>query len=342
MVASGYHRPIEPGDHRMVTFPRDRGTPSVAPAPVGGSEMETETIMATAPTRRDLAVLAAALLIGATTPGPADAATPAAGSLAEALAAIEASVKGRLGVAIVDTASGRRWDRRADERFPMCSTFKVLAVGAVLALVDAGVENLDRRVRFEAGDVVAYSPRTKDRVGGAGMTLAELCEAALTLSDNTAGNLILKAIGGPAAVTAFAVALGDATTRLDRWETELNEAKPGDPRDTTTPAAMAGLLRRLLLEDGLSPASRERLTAWMLANRTGDAKLRAGLTPGWRVADKTGGGDFGSTNDVAVIWPPAGAPVIVTVYLTETGASFDERNAAIAAVAAAIRAELTV
>ena len=218
----------------------------------------------------------------------------------------------------------------------MCSTFKVLACAAVLARVDAGRESLDRRIRFAASDLVTYSPVTKGRVGGDGMTLAELCEAGITQSDNTAGNLILASLGGPSSVTAYARDLGDSVTRLDRTETSLNEAAPGDPRDTTTPRAMTANLQTLVVGTALSQPSSDQLTAWLVANQTGGAKLRAGLPRNWRVGDKTGGGDWGTTNDVAVIWPPGGKPVFVSVYITETKASFDVRNAAIAAVGRAV------
>ena len=214
----------------------------------------------------------------------------------------------------------------------MCSTFKVLACAAVLARVDAGLDSLSRRIRFEAGDLVTYSPVTKDRTGGDGMTLAELCEAGITQSDNTAGNLMLASLSGPSGVTAYARALGDAVTRLDRTETGLNEASPGDPRDTTTPGAMTTNLGALVLGTPLSGPSRDQFIAWLVANQTGGAKLRAGLPEHWRIGDKTGGGEWGTTNDVAVIWPPDRRPVIISVYLTATTASFDERNAAIAAV----------
>ena len=269
------------------------------------------------------------------------AADPAASGLTAELAQIEVKVGGRLGVDVHDTGTGQRLRHRPDERFPMCSTFKVLACAAVLARVDAGQESLSRRIRFQAGDLVTYSPVTKDRVGGEGMTLAELSEAGLTQSDNTAGNLILASLGGPAGVTDYARVLGDPVTRLDRIETGLNDAVPGDPRDTTTPAAMTANLETLLLRGTLSPSSRGQLTAWLLANQTGGAKLRAGLPAGWRVGDKTGGGDWGTTNDVAVIWPPERRPIVVSVYLTETKASFDDRNAAIAAVGQAVHAWAT-
>ena len=265
------------------------------------------------------------------------AADPAGTGLAGDLARIEAGIGGRLGVAVHDTGSGQHHNHRSDERFPMCSTFKVLACAAVLARVDMGQEDLSRRIRFEASDVVTYSPVTKDRVGGDGMALADLCEAGMTQSDNTAGNLILASLGGPSGVTAYARTLGDIETRLDRTETGLNDAIPGDPRDTTTPGAMTANLRALVAGDALSHPSRDQLTAWLVANQTGGAKLRAGLPGDWRVGDKTGGGDWGTTNDVAVIWPSGRKPLIVSVYLTGTKASFDDRNAAIAAVGRAVK-----
>ena len=172
------------------------------------------------------------------------------------------------------------------------------------------------------------------------MTLGELCEAAMTQSDNTTANLILKALGGPPAVTRFARSLGDPVTQLDRWETDLNEATPGDPRDTTTPDAMAANLHALAVDGGLSQRSRGRLNAWLVANKTGDARLRAGLPKDWRIGDKTGSGDHGTAKDVAVMWPPRRGPLVASVYITETKAFFDECNAAIAEVGRAVRTAL--
>ena len=184
-------------------------------------------------------------------------------------ARIEAKSGGRLGVAVLDTRDGSRTGHRADERFAMCSTFKLLAGAAVLARHDAGKEQLDRRIRYGAKDLVTYSPVTEKHVA-TGMTLAELCDAAIALSDNTAGNLLLAALGGPEGLTAFARTLGDGVTRLDRIEPALNEAAPGDPRDTTTPAAMAANIRALVLGDALSAPSREQLKA--LADRQQDRR----------------------------------------------------------------------
>lgn len=248
---------------------------------------------------------------------------------------IEDKVKGRLGVTALDTGSQRRFDYRADERFAMCSTFKLLAAAAILKRVDEGQEQLARRVRYTASDLVTYSPVTEKHIAD-GMTLAELCEAAITLSDNTAGNLMLAAIGGPAGLTAYARTLGDPLTRLDRIETELNEAAPGDERDTTTPAAMAADIRKLLFSNALAPSSVEQLKAWLLANKTGDTRLRARLPAGWRVGDKTGSGERGTTNDVGFLLRPAASPIIVAAYLTETSAPMSARNEALAAVGEAV------
>ncbi|GAA3855969.1 class A beta-lactamase [[Pseudomonas] carboxydohydrogena] len=255
----------------------------------------------------------------------------------EKIASIEGNVKGRLGVAVLDTGSDRRFGYRGDERFPMCSTFKLMAAAAILKRVEQGRETLDRRVRFSKSDLVTYSPATSKHIES-GMTVAELCEAAITLSDNTAGNLMLGMIGGPSGVTAFARGLGDPITRLDRTETALNEATPGDPRDTTAPAAMAENLRKLMFRGALEKASSEQLRAWLLANKTGDTRLRARLPASWRVGDKTGSGERGSTNDVGILWRPDATPIIVAVYLTQTAASADERNDAVAAVGEAVAA----
>ena len=294
--------------------------------------------------RRRFATGAGAALVGYGLSGGLNGARAARGlslQFAGDLDKIEVESGGRLGVAVLDTLSGDRAGRRVDERFPMCSTFKLLAAAAVLARVDANRERLDRRIRFEASEVVVNSPITKDRHGGAGMSLVELCEAAMTVSDNTAGNLLLASLGGPAGLTAYARSLGDTVTRLDRIEPELNEAIPGDPRDTTTPAAMLANLHTLALENTLSAKSRDQLLQWLVGNKTGDTRLRAGLPAGWRVGDKTGAGESGTTNDVGLIWPPDRAPVIVSVYLTGTSATGERRNAALAAVGRAVASALS-
>jgi beta-lactamase class A len=248
---------------------------------------------------------------------------------------IETESGGRLGVAVLDTQSQIRAGHHADDRFPMCSTFKLLAAAAVLKRVQTGNEKLDRRIKVEAADVVPGSSQISAPVPE-GKTLAELCDAAMTYSDNTAGNLILASLGGPAGMTTYIRNLGDKITRLDRNEPTLNEAIPGDPRDTTTPNAMLKDLQALLLGKALSETSKGLLMQWLIGNKTGDTRLRAGLPAGWKAGDKTGTGERGSTNDVAIIWPPKRKPILVTAYLTETTAPADKRNATLAAVGKAV------
>lgn len=264
------------------------------------------------------------------------AATPFIPKLADLAAALERRTGGRIGLAVLDVGTGRLARHRAGERFPMCSTFKLLACAALLDRVDAGQDSLDRRIRFNAAELDAWSPVTRERAGGDGMTLADLCEAAMTRSDNTAANLILASLGGPAAVTAYARRLKDEVTRLDRTEPTLNEATPGDLRDTTTPEAMAANLRVLIFGEALSPAATTRLVTWLRASTTGNAKLRAGLPRNWIVGDKTGSGGHGTANDVAVLWPPRAGPLIVSVYMTETTGSAETCDAAFASIARAI------
>jgi beta-lactamase class A len=250
-----------------------------------------------------------------------------ASSAAARVAAIEAAAGGRLGVAVVDASGALSLTHRAAERFPMCSTFKALAAAAALKRVDAGADTLDRQVAFGSADLLEYAPVSKAHVGAGAMSLADICAAAIQWSDNTAANLILKTIGGPPAVTAFARALGDSVTRLDRDEPTLNTAIPGDPRDTTSPAAMAADLHALILGDALSPASRRQLEAWMAGDKVADKRLRAGLPADWAIADKTGTGDHGAANTIAILRPPSRPLLFVAVYFAESDRSPDERNA---------------
>lgn len=248
------------------------------------------------------------------------------------LAALQRRHGGRLGVAVLDTGSGHRTALHGDERFLLCSTFKVLAVAAVLARVDAGQEKLDRHIVFGSDVLLDYAPVTRQHVGAPGMTVAELCAAAITLSDNTAANLLLASMGGPAAVTRFVRRLGDEVTRLDRTEPELNHhGGPGDVRDTTTPNAMLDTLQRLLLGQTLADVSRTRLIGWLRACTTGTDKLRASIPSDWQAGDKTGSGD-GQSNDVAIFWPPRRKPILVTAYYAGSSADSKQRSAVLAEV----------
>jgi beta-lactamase class A len=266
---------------------------------------------------------------------------PVRGASAQ-VARIEARLGGRLGVAALDTNSGKHLEHRADERFPMCSTFKFLLVSEILSRVDAHRETLDRFVHYTKSDLLDYAPITKAHVAEGGMTVSALCAAAIEYSDNTAANLLLSAVGGPAAVTQYARSLGDSVTRLDRNEPSLNTATPGDPRDTTTPSAMLQEMHKLLIEkDALSSASRNQLAAWLVASTTGAARLRAGLSSSWRIGDKTGSGDNGTSNDIAICWPPNRPPVLVTTYFTGSRASDTDRSAALAQVGYIISASFS-
>ncbi|TXL71904.1 class A beta-lactamase [Vineibacter terrae] len=291
--------------------------------------------------RRSFTAAACGILIGGTVAARTGLARQSGlpATLADTFKKIEADSGGRLGVAVLDTQTGTSAGHRADELFAMCSSFKMLAAAAVLARVDAGKEKLDRRVPVQASDIIPYSPAVKERVGGT-MSLAELCAATVTLSDNAAANLILATFGGPAAVTAFVRSIGDGVTRLDRTEPTLNEARADDPRDTTSPAAMAATIQKLVLGTALSAASREQLTAWLVGNKTGDARLRAGVPRDWRVGDKTGTCNSNTANDVGLAWPPGRQPVIMSVYLTGATVNADRQNAAIASVARAVATAL--
>lgn len=280
------------------------------------------------PSRRGVVAGAAASLLAS----PALAAAPLA---ADPFAAIEARTGGRLGVAALDVRTGARLARRADERFAMCSTFKAMLAAAALARVDRGLDRLDRFVPYGRADLLDYAPITRAHVGAGGMRLGDLCAAAVELSDNTAANLVLASIGGPPAWTRFVRALGDGASRLDQHEPALNDVPPGQARNTTTPAAMLADLRRVVLGDALSPASRERLTGWMVACKTGLSRLRAGLPPAWRIADKTGtwSDAHSLSGDIAVAWTPDG-PIVIACYLAGAdAASPAARDAAIADVA---------
>jgi beta-lactamase class A len=228
---------------------------------------------------------------------------------------LEKRTDGRIGIAAIDVATNRQVEYHGQERFLMCSTFKVLAVAAVLKRVDEKKEKLDRFVRYGEAQLLEHAPVTRAHVKAGGMTLDALCAAAIEQSDNTAANLILETIGGPKGVTDFARALGDEFTRLDRTEPELNVASPGDERDTTAPGSMCKDLQRLFTSDVLSRESQGRLEGWMVANETGAKMIRASVPADWRVGDKTGRSGKGATNDIAILRPPTGGPFFVAIYI---------------------------
>lgn len=264
--------------------------------------------------------------------GPALGKAPSGKSRAirDALKQLEAKSQGRLGVHMI-AASGQEFGYRSDELFMTLSSFKYLASAFVLARVDSGEESLERRIRYNPDDLVTWSPVTKDHAGGDGLTLAELCHATVTTSDNTAANLILNSFGGPQALTAFLRKIGDRVTRLDRMEPELNVRNPAEPMDTTSPRAMVHTLKTLLGPGVLSDASRKLLLQWLMSNTTGDNRLKAGLPAGWTIGDKTGTFQT-DANDVGVLFSPVGAPHYVSAYLAESPASSQIKEQTLAEV----------
>lgn len=251
---------------------------------------------------------------------------------AKQIASMERLYGGRLGVAILNRANNRVITHRGNERFALCSTHKFHSVVYILSRVDCGLEQLDRRVRFSTSDLVDYSPITARFAGNSEITVAQLCEAALTVSDNTAANLLLDSFGGPQALTIYLRSIGDCTTRLDRREPNLNEATPGDPRDTTTPLATLRVMEKTIIGAELSPRSRAALAKWMIASKSGSNRIRAGAPNSWLVGDKTGTGNYNVTNDIAVIWPDHRRPIIVTAYYAESSFPLNRREAVLAEI----------
>lgn len=252
--------------------------------------------------------------------------------LGDAVRLQEQQLGARIGVAVVDTASGTTASYRGDERFPLNSTYKVLLCGALLSQVDKGKLALTDTTQFRRSALVAYSPVTEKFVAPARINWQQLCSAAVSYSDNTAANLLAQKLGDPAAITRYLQTLGDSVTRLDRFEPELNSAIPGDLRDTTTPLAVSHTLQKLTLGTALKPGSRAQLIQWMREDKVADTLLRSTLPAGWTIADKTGAGDFGSRSIISVVWPENNSPHIVVIYITNTKATLKQSNAAIASL----------
>ncbi|TQK18568.1 beta-lactamase class A [Microbacterium sp. SLBN-154] len=269
-------------------------------------------------------------------PSRTDAAAPTPSAaptidVTDELSSLEEQYDARVGVYAVDTGTGETVAHRADERFAYASTFKALLAAVVLQQVD----DLDQQVAYGADALVTYSPVT-EQYAGSGMSVADLAEAAVRVSDNTAANLLLDQIGGPEGLAAALTAAGDDTTRPERREPELNTAVPDDPRDTSTPRALAETLRGFALDGGLSEDDAATLIDWMSGNATGDTLIRAGAPSGWDVADKSGTGQYGTRNDLAIVWPPDGEPIVVAVLTTRgvEGATTDDALVAAAAATA--------
>nr|WP_238707648.1 class A beta-lactamase [Comamonas testosteroni] len=263
----------------------------------------------------------------------------AARTLSDELAALEIQARGRFGLYVLDTVSGAEAGWRGDERFPMCSTFKTLLAARMLYLAQRDEIRLWRKLYYSPSEVVAWSPISEKRAGAnGGMTVHELCEAMVLVSDNTAANVLLEASGGPAALTQWLRELGDSTTRLDRNEPSLNTALPGDERDTTTPQAMVQSLQKLLLGDVLEGYARALLQQWLVDSRTGDKRVRAGMPGDWKAGGKTGSGERGTACDTLIVWPTAqSAPLLVTAYLTGSQLDGAGREAVLARAGEAIK-----
>jgi beta-lactamase class A len=268
-------------------------------------------------------------------------AASAASAEPDAFAGLEQRHGGRLGVAAVDTGSGRPIVWRDNERFPMCSTFKLLAAAALLARVDGHQETLDRRVPYGPADLLPFAPVTRAHVSEGAMTLGALAAAAVSYSDNTAANLLLANLGGPAGVTAYVRTLGDHVTRLDRTEPTVNTCIPGDPRDTTVPAAILADLSALGLGTALSESSRTRLISWLVDYQMKGVRIPAGLPTGWRSANKMGTGANATANNLAIVWPPGRAPILIAAYYTGSTATSAEQDAVLAEVGQIVAGRLS-
>ncbi|WP_409348627.1 class A beta-lactamase [Nocardia fluminea] len=253
---------------------------------------------------------------------------------------MEAKYGARLGLSVVDTGTAATANYREGERFPMASTFKGLACGALLQAHPLSTGYFDQVIRYTAADIVVNSPETEKHID-TGMTVTALCDAAITLSDNTAGNMLLRLLGGPAGFTAFLRTLGDTVSRLDRWEPELNTAIPGDERDTTTAAALVANYRALVVGTALQEPERAQLATWLKASKTGAKRIKAGLPTDWIVGDKTGTPAYGSALDVAVAWPPNRAPLVLAVLTTKPDQNAEPSNDLVAEATKAAVAQLS-
>jgi beta-lactamase class A len=294
-VVSGYHTSLAQNTRRAIP-PPSSGTAKFWRANLEGAAVFLN--------RRTLLVAASGLAVW---PAFADEAPPA-------LTAYERETGGRIGVYAENLGTGAKIAWRAEERFVMCSTFKASLAAFVLARVDRGEDHLDKMVGYGPKDLLGYAPVARQNLAGGAMSVADMCKAIVELSDNTCANKLLARVGGPAALTAFWRKTGDAVTRLDHNELELNRSPPGNPEDTTTPAAMAGNVRHFVFGEVLSQASREHLIGWMLNCKTGNNRLRAGLPGRWKIGDKTGNNGKDAAGDIAMAWPESGGRIVVSAY----------------------------
>ncbi|NDI85734.1 class A beta-lactamase [Undibacterium crateris] len=280
--------------------------------------------------RRQLLGWLAAAPLGLTLPAWAVNDSPLMASRQE-LARLEKSFSGSIGVYLLDPHTRRHFSYQGEKRFAFCSTFKALLGAAILHKSSQDGDLLEREITLNSSDFVTYSPVTEKHKDGS-MRIADLCAATIQTSDNTAANALLRELGGPAALTAYMRSIGDNAFRLDRWETELNSALPGDLRDTSTPSAMANSLHKLVLGNALAEPQKHMLKEWLIGNTTGNTRIRAGLPQGWLVGDKTGTGDYGSAHDIAVVWPPSRAPFVLAIYTCRKKKDSEARSDIIAEV----------
>lgn len=285
-----------------------------------------------------LPLLAAGLSLSLLTGAPAFGQNPEL-HLAATIDRIEQELDARVGLVIRDSGSDWSVSHRAEERFLMTSTFKTMLCGAVLHRVDEDDLDLDERIAIEVADVLEYAPVTEKMIGDT-MSVGELCHAALDMSDNTATNLLIDRIGGPQSVTAFLREIGDPVSRLDRREPEVNTFAPDDPRDTTTPEAMASTMETLLTGDALTPQSRAQLVDWMSEGGVTGALIRASTPEGWHVADRSGSGNF-NRNIVAMVTPPDREPYFIAIFLSDADADFNTRNGAVIELSEAVMQVVT-
>lgn len=251
----------------------------------------------------------------------------------EQLASLEKSTGGRIGLFAMNTANNMHIQHNADERFPMCCTSKAIGVAAVLKKSMSNPSLLHQKITYTKKDLefAQWVPITKNHLAE-GMTVADLCSAAIMQSDNAAMNLLVKKLGGLGAMNNFFHSIGDNTSRVDRWWPDEASSIPGDLKDTSTPKMMAKNLQALVLGDILAPSQRQLLKTWMKKNTTGDTRIRAGVPKNWAVDDKTGTGDYGTTNDIGILWPPKCSPIIVAIYFTHNNKNAEPRSDVIAQV----------
>lgn len=253
---------------------------------------------------------------------------------------LENESNGKIGISVINTANNKQLQSRGNETFSIQSTVKAIIAGAILKQSMNDPTLLDKKIHYQQSDIVFWSPITEKNVEQ-GLTISELCAAAVSYSDNTATNLLITQLGGTQAVTDFARTLGDNFFRLDNYEPNMN-SEPNDPRDKSTPNAMANNLQQLLFGDILGVSQKDLFATWLKNNTTGDNQIRAGVPKGWVVGDKTGSGSYGITNDIGVLYPPNAEPIIVAIYFIQKDKDAKKREDVVAAATRIVVDELKI